>query len=61
MRNLYLNVPKSLSEFGVTNKDYDHVVEITQGLQGAFDQNPISLDVKDVGKIIDSFLTIKLL
>ena len=56
-----LNVPKSLSEFGVTNKDYDHVVEITQGLQGAFDQNPISLDVKDVGKIIDSFLTIKLL
>jgi alcohol dehydrogenase class IV len=51
----YLNVPKSLSEFGVTKKDYDHIVEITQGLQGAFDQNPIPLDVKNVGKIIDSF------
>ena len=50
-----LNVPKSLSEFGITKKDYDHIVEITQGLQGAFDQNPIPLDVKDVGKIIDSF------
>jgi alcohol dehydrogenase class IV len=50
-----LNVPKSLSEFGITKKDYDHIVEITQGLQGAFDQNPIPLDVKNVGKIIDSF------
>ena len=49
-----LGVPKSLSVFGVS-QDRLHICEIMQGMQGAFDQNPVPLKVEDVGAIIKPF------
>ena len=41
-----LEVPKKLDRFGITDKDYDHIIEIMQTQQAAFDQNPIKFSVK---------------
>ena len=41
-----LGVPKKLNRFGITDKDFDHIVEIMQTQQAAFDQNPIKFSVK---------------
>ena len=53
-----IKFPQKLSAFGVGDEDYDHVYEIMQGLQGAFDQNPIPLEVKDVGILLDPFFNL---
>jgi alcohol dehydrogenase len=50
-----LKVPKSLSSFGIEADCYEHVLEIMQGLQGAFDQNPVSLKVEDAGILLKPF------
>ena len=50
-----LTVPKKLSIFGIKKENYEHVIEIMQLLQAAFDQNPVHLDVKNTGIILDSF------
>lgn len=51
-----LNVPKTLSVFGVADDRFEHICEIMQGMQGAFDQNPVPLKVEDVGTIIKPFI-----
>lgn len=50
-----LEVPSSLKSFNISQSDYDHVVSIMQPLQAAFDQNPVSLPMEEVGKILEPF------
>jgi alcohol dehydrogenase class IV len=50
-----LGVPKSLSAFGIAGDRFEHICEIMEGMQGAFDQNPVPMRVEDVGAIIKPF------
>lgn len=51
----HLSVPQKLSIFGIGPEQKEHVISIMQGLQGAFDQNPVKLRVEEVGKLLDPF------
>jgi alcohol dehydrogenase class IV len=57
MQSLFdsLEVPDSLAQFGVGPDSYEHVLEIMQGMQGAFDQNPVPLKTEDAGILLKPF------
>ncbi len=42
-----LEVPSNLSEFGINKDQFNHVIQIMNTQQPAFDQNPISFTVKE--------------
>jgi len=50
-----LKVPDSLVQFGVGPDSYEHVLEIMQGMQGAFDQNPVPLKTEDADILLKPF------
>jgi alcohol dehydrogenase len=52
-----LNVPTSFETFGISDECFSHIVEIMQPLQGAFDQNPVKLDVKNVDELLRPFFS----
>ena len=41
-----LNVPETLSQWGITADNVDAVGDLMQGMQGAFDQNPVAFSAK---------------
>ncbi|MAN80227.1 MAG: hypothetical protein CMF64_07530, partial [Magnetovibrio sp.] len=41
-----LDVPETLSQWGITADNVDEVGDLMQGMQAAFDQNPIAFSAK---------------
>jgi len=47
-----LEVVQKLSNFGLTKKDIDFMIEQYDGLKAAIDQNPIEISKKDISELI---------
>ena len=55
MNDPLYQVSYSPAQFGVGPDSYEHVLEIMQGMQGAFDQNPVPLKTEDAGILLKPF------